>query len=105
MRAGHGRSNTHNLIVTSDGINTLLDGGRGILDQLYARARLFEALAAWSPADATDLERHQGHFRVDDADVAFRIDYFERLDLTRSATDPSQAHRTTRILTVMLPSE
>ena len=96
----------HNLIVTTDTVNELLNTGNGILDQLFARGRLFKALAAWKPEQHSVYDQHDfGSFEFEGTRLLFKIDYYQRRDFMLEAEDPTKPHLTCRLLTIMLPSD
>ena len=105
LRCGRKRGD-HNLIVTTDNVNALLNTGNGILDQLFARGRLFRALSAWQPERPSAYDQHDfGSFEFEGTRLLFKIDYYARRDFMAESEDPTKPHLTCRVLTIMRPSD
>ena len=83
----------------------------GIAAQSEAlKCKVLAAIAALTPKDfkkGNDPygERDFNSFSVDGRLCLFKIDYFAKDDLRRSAEDPSDEVRTTRVMTIMFADE
>ena len=72
------------------------------------RAKLVRAVSAFDAFRSENDpygEHDFGKIELDDESFFWKIDYFDKLDLNNAAEDPSDASKSTRVLTIMLASE
>ena len=92
-------------VTMTQGVAALLSAPGDTSDGLLGQIALMRAIAGYRfDDDAVSGERDFGAFRFRDANLFFKIDYYDR-NLEFGSEDPSDEGVTMRVLTVMLSSE
>lgn len=91
------------IVMTATCLAELAGDDREVSEAL-AQAEVLAAIRRYVFKPTDGAERASGEFVVADTTVRFKIDYYD-LSLEWGSEDPADAAVTTRVMTIMLPSD
>lgn len=98
-----GRDPNARIVMTATCLAALAGDDRP-MSEVLAQAKLLSALRHYVFQPDDGGERARGAFAIGPVRVRFTIDYYHR-SLEWGSDDPADPEQTTRVLTVMLPSD
>lgn len=101
-RCRHGLDPRARILVTAACLAEFADDSHA--GKILAQAALMAAVRRYVFKPEDGAERDRGEFVLSRRTVRFKIDYYD-LSLEWGSEDPTDASKTTRVLTIMLPSD